>query len=264
MRTAFISILLLVSACTLPAEKKAKQEAEKRQDSVSVTQSNTASSTTVDDNTPSLPVIPVIKKPNGIYRVLIPMKNKVEQTIAFNPDLTYQLQERYPDQKDSILITNGTWMPSDGYIWLYKDQVVRGRYKWSGDTLQYFSPVLKKNFSMSTLPDARQNVAWRNKGKLGTLVYGAGNEPFWNIELTGKDSISFQLSEWNAPLKLKVNSSFQTVDSTCYSAQNDSAQVRLVIYPYFCSDGMSDFTWRNRIKVQYNQHTYNGCGIVYR
>jgi uncharacterized membrane protein len=264
MRKSFLLCLIFYSACTLPEEKKAKQLSQKQD--TTVIETNDANTAALDTfNSIPLPVTPKTPLPNGIYRTVLSSSKKVEQTIAFNSDLTYQLQETYiDDEKDSVVMTEGTWTPSDGFIWLYKDQLVRGRYKWQGSTLQYFSPLLKKNFSMKHLQDAMQNLAWKNKGKQGIILFGTGNEPFWNIEVNNKDSLSFLLSGWDHPLRMKVDSSFNDNDADAYVAHNDSTQLRVTIFPHFCSDGMSDLTYRNKVKVQYNQQVYNGCGIVYK
>lgn len=262
-RFIFLS-LIFFSACTLPEEKKAKEEAQ-RQDTT-VLQSNdinTASTNGNDfDTTASLPPVKTIKKPIGIYQTVLPFDKKMEQTVIFNKDLTYRLEEKYP-VKDSTVITEGNWSPSDGYIWLYKDQIVRARYKWNGDKLQYYSPQLKKSFAMNSLKDIMQNDAWKNKAEQGIIVYGIGNEPFWRIEYDNKDTISFLLADWEHPVKMKMDSSFTTKDSTVYIARKDSAKIHLTVFPYFCNDGMSDFTYRNKIKVQYNQQVYKGCGMIY-
>ena len=264
MYKPFFLLLVFFSACQLPAEKEAKRNSAKP-DTTTVFETSDLNAAAIDtSNAVQLPRIQKIKSPDGIYRITLPANNKVEQTIAFNSDFTYQLQEKYlNDKKDSTVVTEGTWTPSDGFIWLYKDQIVRGRYKWKGDTLQYFSPLLKKDFSMSHLQDALQNATWRNKGKEGIVLYGVGNEPFWSIEYK-KDSLSFLLSEWAHPLRMKLDSAFNTSDSSGYTAHTDSTQLRVTIFPHFCSDGMSDFTYRNKIRVQYNQQVYSGCGIVHK
>jgi len=263
-RLIFLS-LIFFSACTLPEEKKAKEEAQQQDTTVLQTNDiNTASTNTIDTGTiASLPLVQPIKKPIGIYRTILPFDKKIEQTVVFNKDLTYRLEEKYPE-KDSLVITEGNWSPSDGYIWLYKDQIVRARYKWDGDKLQYYSPQLKKSFTMTPSKDVMQNDSWKNKSDEGIIVYGIGNEPFWRIEYTNKDTISFLLADWEHPIKMKIDSSFSTKDSVGYIAQNDSAKIHLTVFPYFCSDGMSDFTYRNKIKVQYNHQVYNGCGMIYK
>lgn len=265
MRAFFFLLLLSYTACTLPEKKKENQLSTKQDTTVIETNNNYTASTVDTSAIITLTETKKIKLPAGIYQAILPVNNKVEQTVLFNSDFTYRLQEKYfTGKKDSVIITEGTWTPSDGFIWLYKDQVVRGRYKWKGDTLQYYSPLVKKSFAMNQLQDAGQNTAWRNKGKQGVIVFGVGNEPFWNIELNNKDSISFLLSEWQHPLRMKIDSSFKENDGLAYTAHHDSAQIRVTVFPQFCNDGMSDFIYRNKVKVQYNQQVYNGCAIVYK
>lgn len=266
MRHIVFLALIFYTACTLPEEKKAKQVSEKTDTTAMVSiDANTANIASLDtDNSISLPVVQKIKSPNGIYRAVI-SNNKIEQTIAFNADLTYRLQEKYnKGEKDSVVITEGIWTPSDGFIWLYKDQVASGRYKWKGDTLQYYSPVLKKNFSMHHLQDALENIALKNKDKDGIVLFATGNEPFWKIELNNKDSLSFLLPEWERPVKIKAEPSFTKSDSIGYAAKNDSVQIRVAIFPHFCMDGMSNYVYPNKVHVQYNQKLYTGCGILYK
>jgi uncharacterized membrane protein len=266
MNKLFVFLWLVFSACTLPAEREAKKAAVKKQASTTtvIETLDTNSATHDTSSNITLPKVQKVKKPNGLYRAILSQdNNKIEQTIAFNSDLTYRLEEKYIPE-DSIVISEGTWNPSDGFIWLYKDQVVRGRYKWQGNTLQYYSPQLKKSFAMDLLPEATQEPAWKSKGKEGVVVFGLGNEPFWSVEYNNKDTVSFILADWAQPVKMKIDSSFTTTDSTGYLARNDSAQIRVTVFPQFCSDGMSDFTYRHKIRVQYNKQVYSGCAITYR
>lgn len=265
-QTVFLLSIMLL-ACSSPKKKENSIASGKlsKEDSVVTLQSNDINTAVqTEDKDDALPAVKRIKKPAGIYHAVLPLENQIEQTIVFNSNLTYRLEEKYPDDKDSVVITEGNWMPSDGFIWLYKDQVARGRYKWRGDTLQYFSPLLKKSFPMQPMADASQSEALRYKGKNGVIVYGTSNEPFWSIEYNNKDSISFLLLEWEHPLKLKVQSTFNTKDSVGYIARNDSTEIRLVVFPYFCNDQITNLTYPNKIKVHFNQHTYSGCAIVYQ
>jgi uncharacterized membrane protein len=206
-----------------------------------------------------------IKNPLGIYQTRLSYKGGIQHTIAFYKDNTYQLQEKYiTAKKDSVVITRGNWSPSDGYIWLYKDQVVNGRYRWKGDTLQYFSPLNKQSFSMQSLTDANENNVWRKKADKGVSIVGIGNEPFWSIEVLRKDSISFLLPDWKKPLLLKISSATSNADSTAYVAKNDSTNLTVTILPFFCSDGMSDYVYSNKMRIRFNDQVYEGCGVVYK
>jgi hypothetical protein len=204
-----------------------------------------------------------VKEPSGIYQTRLPYdSSELEQTVQFHSNHTYHLQEKF--KKDSIVITEGSWTPSDGFIWLYKDQLAYGRYKWKGSVLQYFDPKYNKSYSMQKLTDILSNNVWRNKKAQGVLLFGIGNEPFWSVELSNKDSVSFLLSEWEGPLKMKIDETRLAQDSTIYLAQTDSARLKLIVLPYFCNDGMSDHVYPNKVVVQYNKQTYKGCGVVYR
>jgi uncharacterized membrane protein len=263
-----IAILLLVSfyaSCTLPDERKAKELSQKQDTTVVETDNANATSDTVDTAAVALHIAPKVKLPNGIYQTVVPLNKKVEQTIAFNSDLTYQLQEKYSTgEKDTVVISEGTWTPSDGFIWLYKDQIAAGRYKWKGDVLQYYSPLLKKSISMHTLNDALQNATWKSKSRKGILFLGIGNEPFWNVEVDNNDSLFFSLAGSNNSLRMKIDTSFNQEDAIRYTAHSDSTQLLVTIFPHFCSDGMSDFTYRNKVSVQFNKEVYNGCGVLFR
>ena len=263
MRIAILLFVLFCASCTLPEEKKAKETSQKQD--TTIIESNDANTAALDTTSIQLPAIRKLRLPNGIYEASLPLNKKVEQTIAFNSDLTYQLQEKYnTGDKDTVVILQGTWTPSDGYIWLYKDQIVSGRYRWKADTLQYYSPLVKKSFSMYSLKDANQNAAWKSKGKQGVVFLGTGNEPFWNVELDKNDSLSFRLPEMKNPMRLKVDTTVMNDNTVQYTAHSDSTQMVVTIFPHFCSDGMSDFVYRNKVRVQYNQQVYEGCGVVFR
>jgi uncharacterized membrane protein len=209
--------------------------------------------------TEELPATPPVKKPSGVYRFLLPEENgkKILHTVSFSTT-SFRLQEEYSDKRDSIVVTQGTWAPSAGFIWLYRDQVVRGRYSWKGDTLQYYSPRLKKSFAMEKLTSVRVNNVWQTKKAEGVALYAVGTEPFWSVELSRQDSLVLNMPDWNAPLRVKVATASASADSTVYTADNDSLSV--TIYPLFCSDGMSDFLYTQKIKLVYKGQTYTGCG----
>lgn len=208
------------------------------------------------------PVPPPIKQPSGVYRFWLPTEEgeKTLHTISFSPG-TFRLQEEYGDRRDSVVVTEGTWSPTRGFIWLYKGQVVWGRYTWQGDTLQYYSPRLRKSFPMQKLtPVAARNV-WQEKKGAGAVLYAIGTEPFWSAEITKEDTLVVNMPDWSTPLRVKVAGASATADSTLYATVNDSLQ--LTVYPLFCSDGMSDFLYTKRIRMVYKGQTYRGCGELF-
>ena len=206
--------------------------------------------------------VPQIKRPSGIYEFVMPYEGdtKIIHTIAFYPN-SFHLEEEYRAAKDSVVVTEGTWTPSQGFIWLYKDQLVRARYVWKGDTLQYFNPRLNKKFSMTKLTPASANPVWQDMKKGGAVLYGVGTEPFWSVEVKKQDSIILSMPEWTAPLRVKFSSAKKENKNTIYTAETDSLQV--TVSPYFCSDGMSDFIYSNKITIIYKGRTFEGCGVVF-
>jgi NlpE-like protein len=261
-KPVYFLLLFALSSCTLP-EKKEKDMAAGKPNITTLQSSDTNAADKDSILEKPLPFPKPIKKPQGVYQTILPYSEGIEQTIAFYNDFTYRLQEKYINtKKDSVLITTGNWSPSDGYIWLYKNQIVRARYSWKGDSLQYFSPYFKKTFSMHPLKNALENAVLRNKKTEGIILYGAGNQSLWNVELNDKDSVSFSLAEWAKPIVLKINSAASTADSSIFFAKNDSTQLKIIALPFFCTDG--EFVYRNKIKVEYNNHVYSGCGVLFR
>jgi uncharacterized membrane protein len=264
IRTLFYIGLTCLASCTLPEEKELKKEERARQQETTVIQTIDTNLARKMPEAPSLPTIAKIREPKGVYHVVLDVNGKMEQTVAFNSDYSYRMQERYLDKGDSVVITEGNWNPSNGYIWLYKDQVVRGRYKWQGETLQYFNPESKKSYPMHALTDVMSNAVWVEKGKMGFQFYGIGNEPFWSVELNKRDSLKFFLADKEHPVEMKIQTVKRSGDSTTYFATNDSAILRMTLLPFFCSDGMSDFVYRNQVLIHYKREIYRGCGMVYK
>ena len=203
-----------------------------------------------------------VKKPYGTYRYYSTVDSiRMEHTIKFFTNQNFRLEEKY--HNDRIVSTYGTWAVSNGSIWTYRQQLLRGRYQWKNNVLQYTSP--EKNYPLEKLPEISENKTWKEKRKQGIAFFGVGNEPFWNIEVGPADSILFRMAEWNKPVKFKITGKSNTSDSLYYSgATQDSILITLTILPYFCSDGMSDFIYPKKIRVNYNQQEFSGCGMLYK
>lgn len=213
----------------------------------------------------SIPKPQKIKNPSGIYSVTIPSAHERRHTIKFFANNQFQLQEKYENApEDSIVVTQGTWAPSNGFIWLYRDNVAWGRYKWQGINLAYFNAADGKTLPMQKLTDVMNTKTWQQKLAENLAVYGIGTEPFWSIEHRAGDTLSFLLADKGAPVNLKLLTRTTVNDSTIYLAGNDSMQLKMVVLPFFCSDGMSDNVYQNKILVQFNNQKYSGCGVAYR
>ncbi|ANE51701.1 copper resistance protein NlpE N-terminal domain-containing protein [Flavisolibacter tropicus] len=205
-----------------------------------------------------------IKLPLGFYRVKVPCVNcpEVEQTVYFERNKTFLMEETDPESHSGIVRTSGSFNPAGSTVWAYKGQVVKARYTWGGDTLYYLLPNGKR-LRMQKVTAAIDNDAWKKKGKEGLVFFGIGNEPFWNLEINQQEHLAFHQAEWTTPLQFDSVNVSTTEDSLVYTASLDSASIKAVIYNRFCSDGMSDYIYPNSIKVEYNGKTFKGCGIKY-
>jgi uncharacterized membrane protein len=199
-----------------------------------------------------------VPEPRGLYRVTLP--GGVEHTLAFYGGHRYRLEERTGRKEPAR--TEGEWAPTGGALWLYRQGVVVGKYRWQGDTLVYL--LRDKEYPLQPLSWAMDNDVWRNKGKAGIEFFGVGNEPFWNVEVDEQKAIAFHLAEWTAPVRFPPARPVVSGDSIQYNTANDSATLRVVVYRRFCSDGMSDFTYDQQVKVVYNARVYNGCGLLFK
>ncbi|HVG12569.1 MAG TPA: copper resistance protein NlpE N-terminal domain-containing protein, partial [Flavisolibacter sp.] len=204
------------------------------------------------------------KTPNGIYQAILPCSDckGIEHTVSFSPDLTYRLEENKIGKKGGLVKTAGNWRANQGKVILYKNDTVMARYTWQGDTLRY----LKNEgsvFSLRKVSPAADNPAWQKKGQAGVEFYGVGNEPFWSVEIDEEKTIAFHLAEWSKPLRFPASPPVIFPDSTVYVTTNDSVSLRLVILNEFCSDGMSDYIYTEKIKVLFGGQAYSGCGLQY-
>ena len=92
---------------------------------------------------------------------------------------------------------------------------------------------------MQQLEPVTENQIWQTKKAEGNILHGVGNEPFWSIDVTGNDSLVLNMPDWSEPVKLKEDGQTAAKDSTVFTYANDSLKV--IVYPCFCNDGMSDF-----------------------
>lgn len=204
------------------------------------------------------------KLPVGFYRVDLPCEGcpSVQQTVYFQRNKTYIMEEATQDDSVIITQTNGSFNPSGNTIWAYKGQIVKARYGWGGDTLYYLLPNSKR-LRMQKLTAATDNDAWQKKEKEGLAFFGIGNEPFWNLEVSRQERMAFNQAEWTKPLQFDSVRLSSTEDSLVYTASSDTASIKAIIYNRFCSDGMSDYIYTHSLRVEYNGKTFKGCGIKY-
>lgn len=108
-----------------------------------------------------LPTPAVMQSPQGIYELRPDGKTNTAHIIQFLPGRNFRMQ--YGTTADSIQLVEGTWAASNGFIWVYRNNVAWGRYRWKGNVLQYFSPQSGKSYDMLKRTGILENTAWQSK-----------------------------------------------------------------------------------------------------
>ncbi len=203
------------------------------------------------------------KTPAGIYNVVLPCADckGLEHTVLFNSNLSYRLEETKLGKRNNVTKTEGLWRATDGKIFLYRNDTVQARYTWQGDTLFYLQPD-NHAIALRKLPAATDNPAWQQKKEEGVLFYGVGNEPFWDVSIN-KKTIAFATAGWSKPQQFKRSKDFNSGDSVIFIGTADSTTIKVAILNVFCSDGMSDYMYTNKVQVTYKGQMYNGCGTSF-
>jgi hypothetical protein len=257
MKHLIFLICITAAACNNSAKITEEKNDSLEQDSTDMQDMLPA----VEDSVVSYQALP---NPEGIYQAALPCGDckSLQHTIAFYPDKTFRLEEEKQGVQNSLIKTTGTWTSSNDIISIYKDQLLVGQYRWNFHTISHIQK--EKEYPLGKLAFAGENEVWSKKKYEGIEFFGVGNEPFWNIEIDEQKEILFQLADWSKPLPFKPTKPLLAGDSTIYKTSNDSGQLHVVVYNQFCSDGMSDFIYNNKVKVTYRNKTFNGCGLSYK
>ena len=143
--------------------------------------------------------------------------------------------------------------------WLYQPGRTPLRFFLKKDSL--YTDSLQYALGKKQL--ANSNAAWQQKAKDGIDFLAIGNEPFWNAEIDDQKEIKFRLADWNKPVIVTVKQPVVTKDSIVYKLISGNNPLIITILPEFCSDGMSDFLYQHKVRVNYKGVNYSGCGIKF-
>ena len=219
------------------------------------------------DSIINLPVSYAI--PAGFYQGMLPCNGceGIQQTILFEGDNSFKLEEVNWGTKTPPKKLEGKWEKKADTILLYVKNKLAGKFRFHLDSLVTLFREGKMidaddmpRYLLLRKTSAGANTAWRQKGEQGIDFYGVGNEPFWNIEIDNEKMILFKLADWQKPVIVPIEKPKIYKDSTVYIIP-DSTRLRITIMNEFCSDGMSDFLYEQKIQVRYKGQLYKGCGM---
>jgi len=207
--------------------------------------------------------------PSGAYQGTFPCKGcgGIQQTIIFNDNKTYKEEQMFWSKNAITKTTEGNWQRIEGKIELTQNNKTAMVLIKKQDTLfaVNINGVTVNNTSKYILIKrilAADNPAWDKKRKEGIDFAGIGNEPFWNLEIDNEKFILFKLADWKKPIIVTAEKPLVNEDSTFYKLRTDTTKWTITIFPQFCSDGMSDYLYQNKVNVNYKGILYKGCGVI--
>ena len=207
--------------------------------------------------------------PAGFFQGMLPCKGceGIQQTVYFETDNTYKTEELNWGTKMPVKKQRGRWEKIGDTILLYSQNTITSRFQFKGDSLyttfrdgKWVNGTEMQQYVLIRKPSGTANDAWRQKGEQGIDFYAIGNEPFWNIEIDNERMILFKVADWQKPVIVPIEKPSMFRDSIVYLIP-DSNKLRITIFNEFCSDGMSDFLYEQKVQVRYKGQLYKGCGM---
>jgi uncharacterized membrane protein len=262
----FFVIAIMVYSCD---EGSTKQETVTDTTRVSVMDTTRVQDTVIFLKDSTMPATFGDSLPSGAYQGMFPCKGceGTQQTILFNDDKSYR-QEQLVWGKDAMpKSSEGSWQRKNGKIELSQNNRPAITLLKKKDTLfgVKINGILVNDSSKYILTKrklAANNSVWNKKRSQGIDFTGLGNEPFWTLEIDNEKFILFNLAGWKKPVIVPVEKPVINKDSTLYTLKTDTTKWTITIFPQFCSDGMSDYLYQYRVKVNYKGTIYKGCGIM--
>jgi uncharacterized membrane protein len=254
-----IIIIIVNSSCNLFSDNKDSS------DTITVKSTDTIRLTRDSIITPPI----TYSIPAGFFQGMLPCNGceGIQQTIYFETDNTYKMEELNWGAKLPAKKQSGRWEKKGDTILLNSKNTIVSRFRFKGDSLytvyregKMIDGAEMQQYVLIRKPSGTANDAWRLKGEQGIDFFAIGNEPFWNIEIDNERMILFKVADWEKPVIVPIEKPKTFRDSIVYLIP-DSNKLRITILNEFCSDGMSDFLYEQKVQVRYKDQLYKGCGM---
>lgn len=207
--------------------------------------------------------------PDGAYQGMFPCKDceGIQNTIIFSSDKNYSREEMPWGSPAKPYRAKGKWERKNNRIVLYANGQPELVFKYGKDTLINVESNGNRigdssKYILTKRSLATENKSWDQKRNQGIDFIGMGNEPFWSLEIDNEKMILFKLADWKKPMIVPIEKPFVKNDSTYYSLMNGDVAWSVTILPQYCSDGMSDFLYQQKVIVCYKGVAYKGCGVM--
>jgi len=211
--------------------------------------------------------------PLGFYQGMLPCKTceGLQRTILFSDDGHYKMEELSWGKGSVSKRTEGTWEKDKSKFLLYLNDKMVSQYRFVKDSLinieNYGTRIpdsMSRQYALFKKNTAPENPAWNKKRSEGVDIIGSGSDPFWNVEIDDRKFILFKVATAEKPIIVPIEKPISTKDSTVYSVITEAGIVlKISIAPKFCSDGVSDHIYENKMNVWYKGQMYKGCAVIF-
>ena len=262
MKTLVLFAFIIItgsSSCNLFSDKKDTS------DTITVTSTDTIRLTKDSIITPPI----TYSIPAGFFQGMLPCTGceGIQQTIFFETDNTFKMEELNWGSKLPAKKQSGRWEKKGDTILLNAKNTIISKFRFKGDSLytvyrdgKMIDGTDMQHYVLIRKPSGTANDSWRQKGEQGIDFYAIGNEPFWSIEIDNERMILFKVADWEKPVIVPIEKPKIFRDSIVYLIP-DSNNLRITILNEFCSDGMSDFLYEQKVQVRHKGQLYKGCGM---
>ena len=147
--------------------------------------------------------------PTGIWQGMFPCKgcNGVQQTISFDADRTYLMEQEFWGKDGRRERWEGKWERRNGSIFLSRGGKEIEHLAYDGTQLRVLRQELfpsssddSSKYVLKKVKLATSNPSWMKKKEEGVDFFGLGNEPFWSLEIDKEKFILFRLADWKEPV----------------------------------------------------------------
>ena len=174
----------------------------------------------------------------------------------------------YIDEDGGPVATYGTWETSaTDTLFLNSDNELYKTYLIENGSLRLLDQAgnriegdLEENYLL-TYSDMENQIRNRHEELRveGFTFIASGNEPFWSVQVTGKDYVIYQTPEMRKSGELDQRR-FDSSSSELIAQFGSGETLELNISEEICQDSMSGFMFSHTVTIQYEGEEENGCG----
>jgi uncharacterized membrane protein len=175
---------------------------------------------------------------------------------------------RYIDENGGYNTTYGTWeVTGNDSLFLESNNERYKIFIIENDSLRLLDQSgnriegdLAENYLL-TYSDMENQIRSRHEELRldGFKFIASGNEPFWSVQVTGKDYVIYQTPEMRKSGELDQRR-FDSSSTELIAQFGSGETLELNISDEICQDSMSGFMFSHTVTIQYEGVIENGCG----